>query len=113
MQTCHDCGANPGELHMRGCDVERCPTCGQQLISCGHHPSEGRRLPWSGEWPGKAECREFGWYVWEEQDDSQPYPCHIAWHRCGPDHPRASEDLNRLYEGEAIWNRTLRRFTLR
>jgi Zn finger protein HypA/HybF involved in hydrogenase expression len=33
---CHDCGAEPGELHMDGCDVEQCPECGRQLITCPH-----------------------------------------------------------------------------
>jgi hypothetical protein len=32
--TCHDCGAKEGELHQTGCDMERCPFCGGQLISC-------------------------------------------------------------------------------
>ena len=31
---CHDCGCNEGELHDYGCDMERCPFCGRQLISC-------------------------------------------------------------------------------
>jgi hypothetical protein len=31
---CHDCGAIEGQLHQRGCDMERCPFCGGQLISC-------------------------------------------------------------------------------
>lgn len=34
--TCHDCGAGPGQFHHFGCDVERCPICKGQLISCGH-----------------------------------------------------------------------------
>lgn len=33
--NCHDCGAPPGGLHHLGCDMERCPACGHQLISCG------------------------------------------------------------------------------
>lgn len=32
--VCHDCGAHEGELHQRGCDMELCPFCGWQLISC-------------------------------------------------------------------------------
>ncbi len=32
--TCHDCGALEGALHEYGCDMERCPFCNCQLITC-------------------------------------------------------------------------------
>jgi len=31
---CHDCNCREGELHLMGCDMERCPFCGNQLVSC-------------------------------------------------------------------------------
>lgn len=32
---CHDCNTPVGGLHHLGCDVEQCPRCGGQAISCG------------------------------------------------------------------------------
>lgn len=32
--TCHDCGVRLGMLHVPGCDVEQCPKCKWQAISC-------------------------------------------------------------------------------
>ena len=130
QKTCGDCGARPGELHQQGCDVERCPRCGGQAITCdciyeisgitmmyATHPctytyTNGptddmyekwdrewgpRRMPWTGEWPGVAECREFGWY-------SRWNASLRRWESCEPDDPEAREDMNRLYGGEARWD---------
>ena len=34
-QDCHDCNAKSGGFHHPGCDMEQCPKCNGQLISCG------------------------------------------------------------------------------
>jgi len=35
QERCHDCNAKFGHNHHPGCDTERCPKCGSQIISCG------------------------------------------------------------------------------
>ena len=32
---CLDCGQKTGQYHLQGCDIERCPKCGLQLLTCG------------------------------------------------------------------------------
>jgi hypothetical protein len=35
-ELCHDCGARSGQYHALGCDIERCPLCGEQALCCDH-----------------------------------------------------------------------------
>jgi len=32
--TCGGCHVKVGQYHVPGCDIERCPKCGRQAISC-------------------------------------------------------------------------------
>jgi len=34
-QRCGDCGTAPGGFHHLGCDMQRCPVCRRQMITCG------------------------------------------------------------------------------
>lgn len=60
MTLCHDCGAEAGQMHLHGCDTERCSVCGGQRLQCeceGHDPAFAR---WTGFWPGKLEADALG-----------------------------------------------------
>ena len=35
MPRCGDCGVRRGRFHHLGCDIQRCPVCRGQMISCG------------------------------------------------------------------------------
>lgn len=103
-RDCPDCGAKAGHLHKDGCDVERCPECGGQMQSCGCDvQANGKRLPWSGEWPGDMACREFGWYA--------KFVPGQGWQPCSKDDPQARPDINRLVS-EAVWSKEQGRFVL-
>lgn len=99
LTRCPDCNVAPGEKHLHGCDVEPCPVCGGQRLSCGC-VEEAAPLPWTGQWPGEAECLEFGWYA-----KLKPGRGWVPCVKVRGAHP----DLSRLYS-HAIWDRAKRRF---
>lgn len=104
--VCPDCSVAAGQLHVAGCDVERCPDCGEQALSCGHARQglKRPRLPWTGQWPGDAECKEFGWWSCWSQG--------TGWVRCDASHPQARPDINRLAV-DAVWDAQAGRFVRR
>lgn len=46
-QRCHDCGVAAGGIHHMGCDMEICPFCGGQAISCGCAMETYREPAWT------------------------------------------------------------------
>jgi hypothetical protein len=61
-------------------------------------------LPWTGEFPGDAEAREFGWFSRFVEG---------SWVKCTENDPDATPDLNRLYGGGANWDADAKRWRLR
>lgn len=123
---CHDCGVMPGGCHHSGCDLERCSSCLRQWISCGCEDHDPTKARWTGEYPGKAECRALGFWCrdfhgdgsvvtgenpinWDKEfqwEDETGKPRRIKFHvPCKADDPGAHEDLNRL----AVYQQTAAR----
>lgn len=44
--VCHDCNAGPGQVHHAGCDGERCPSCGAQMLMCWGESDEFGGCGW-------------------------------------------------------------------
>jgi hypothetical protein len=63
--SCGDCGVLPGNVHHHGCDLERCPRCLQQAITCG--------CLWAGE-EHLEEDEEHLEEDWDEEWEARLFP---------------------------------------
>ena len=45
FDRCPDCNVGKGRLHILGCDIEPCPYCGLQLLSCEHFDFGNEEAP--------------------------------------------------------------------
>ena len=124
-EPCNDCGAPVGTAHREDCDVARCLHNGRQRIQCdggicdedcdttdpygraqheafhGEGPHECGLELWDGVWPGYEECVELGLYCF--------FPgLGVGYIPCGPEHPEAMPDLNRLPRA-TVWDRDRQR----
>jgi Zn-finger nucleic acid-binding protein len=102
---CPDCHVEAGQSHHDGCDIERCPLCSGQRLSCGcGEVEEEDRMPWTGEWPGEKECREHGMYA--------VLVAGQGWVSCDKDTKGAVLDLNR-FAVEFVWDMEQRKYVRR
>ena len=62
-RKCHDCGVEEGQIHHDGCDNERCPFCGMQLISCDcdSELSGGDEVKWQAILAAKGRVPHIHW----------------------------------------------------
>ena len=87
IRPCPDCAVAVGELHSPGCDMETCPCCGRQRISCACE-RDHRHIPWAGESHGYLAAQALGWFA--------KYHEQRGWLRCDGSDPDAYPDINRL-----------------
>lgn len=98
LTNCPDCSVTPGIRHEDGCDVSRCPECGTQALQCGDHLT-ARQSTWTGEWPGDAECREWGWFTDVTYPDGEVETV-----------PDLNELFPALMRGEIYWDKQTERY---
>lgn len=92
------CGMNPDTLERDHPDIyNNGPT--EAMLEKWDETWGQRRMPWTGLWPGDAECLDYG------------FACYWGppWIPCSPDHPKATPDLNRLVV-ECRWDQEKQKF---
>ena len=100
LVICHDCAVAEGEIHKFGCDMERCPFCGRQLISCDCHIEKLRLAGGANDCDDLSGDQENAWVDILDAKGRIPYiryPNVCA--RCGALYP----DMFRVPDSE--WKR--------
>lgn len=93
FDACPGCRVAKGSLHVVGCDLEQCASCGADPTACTCPEQAPARVAFGGEFPGTSAARQFGWFTrYTEQ----------GWERCSASDAGATEDLHRVHV-EACW----------
>lgn len=95
VEDCDECGAKTGHYHHYGCDQEVCPSCRQQLLSCG---CEGVGFLFKKEVKTQEELvKDFQWLNlnWKEWEISLVTEKHVF---CS--HLKEEEALLKVYKRE-------------
>ena len=133
-KPCGGCKAEPGEFHKEGCDWERCPLCGRQMLQddCIYEISLGKDVDLEEEYPeifnegptvemiqkynDHVEAitgwqRHPGWYPGTALAVEKGWYVYWGppWICCDKEHPEASPDLSRAHS-EGWWDREKQRF---
>jgi len=58
LDKCPECKVLAGKPHKNGCDIERCSSCGGQLLTCNCSDHDKLFSRWTGFWPGYLESKE-------------------------------------------------------
>ena len=96
-KPCHDCGCHVGDNHTPGCDMERCPKCNGQLISCDCFVKDDKFDEVEFE---KYSPEKWSGIMYEdirkicEDKDLYCYWSFNTWVECDINHPEAIHDIN-------------------
>ncbi|SRR5260221_7485438 len=134
-QRCPECRVRIGKNHKPGCDVERCPFCGGQMLQdeCRYtyfdidvetmeekHPdiyANGLPDDMAEKYEEYLQPHLLPWDgAWPGVRDCREYGLWCkwtqdGWQKCGPDDPDASEDLNELAT-RCTWDKEQKRYVL-
>ena|SRR5579885_515483 len=102
---CPGCQVKAGEWHLRGCEGEQCPYCGDHAVDCecdGSIPFDDR-IRWSGTRPWEEACHSFGFFERQVRG---------GWVPCTANEPGSMPDIVRLMT-ECSWDRMEKRFITR